>query len=137
MQKITVATTVAAPLAEVWRAYTTPADIERWNAASDDWHCPRASVDLRVGGRFCFRMEARDGSAGFDFEGTYTRVEPCTLMEYEFGGRHARVEFVESADGVTVRIEFDPENEFPLEMQRAGWQSILDHFARHVTARTA
>ncbi len=134
MQTITVETTVAAPLADVWRAYTTPADIVQWNAASSDWHCPRAEVDLREGGAFCFRMEARDGSHGFDFEGTYTHVEPCTRIEYDFGGRHARVTFDETAQGVRVRVEFDPENEFPLEMQRAGWQAILDNFARHVAA---
>lgn len=137
MQKITVETTVAAPIAEVWRAYTTPEDIVEWNAASSDWHCPRATVDLREGGAFCCRMEARDSSEGFDFEGTYTRIEPQRLIEYRFGDRHARVDFEETADGVRVRVVFDPENEFPLEMQRAGWQSILDNFARHVVSRAS
>lgn len=136
MQKITVETTVAAPLAEVWQAYTTPEDIVQWNAASSDWHCPRATVDLRAGGAFCWRMEAKDGSHGFDFEGTYTRIEPLRCLEYDFGDRHARVDFEETADGVRVRVTFDPENEFPLETQRAGWQSILDNFARHVAARS-
>lgn len=133
--KLSVETTVAAPIAEVWRAYTNPEDICRWNAASDDWHTTRAEVDLRTGGAFSSRMEAKDGSEGFDFAGTYTRVEPLRVIEYEFGGRHARVDFTEAADGVRVRVEFEPENEFPVEFQQAGWQAILDNFARHVAAK--
>ncbi len=132
--QVTVETTVAAPLAEVWRAYTTPADIVQWNAASSDWHTTRAEVDLREGGAFSSHMEAKDGSQGFDFAGTYTRVEPERLIEYAFGGRHARVTFTETPDGVRVRVTFDPETSFPIEQQRAGWQAILDHFARHVAA---
>ena len=137
MQKITVETTVSAPLAEVWRAYTTPADIVQWNAASDDWHTTTASVDLREGGAFSSRMEAKDGSEGFDFEGTYSRVEPLRCIEYAFGERHARVNFDETADGVRVRVAFDPETTYPVETQQAGWQAILDHFARHVAARSS
>ena len=132
--QVTVETTVAAPLAEVWRAYVTPADIVQWNAASSDWHTTRAEVDLREGGAFSSRMEAKDGSQGFDFAGTYTRVEPERLIEYAFGGRHARVTFTEMAGGVRVRVTFDPETTFPIEQQRAGWQAILDHFTRHVAA---
>ena len=86
---ITVSTDVAAPLEAVWRAYTTPADIMVWNSASPDWHTPSASVDLREGGRFCSRMEARDGSMGFDFEGVYTRIVPLQRLEYRFGDRQA------------------------------------------------
>jgi uncharacterized protein YndB with AHSA1/START domain len=130
--QIEVHAIVRAPLAAVWRAYTTPEDIVEWNAASDDWHTPRASVDLRPGGRFCWRMEARDGSAGFDFEGTYTTVVPQALIEYAFGGRHARVAFGHEADGVRVQVAFDAEDTHTLERQRAGWQAILDRFARHV-----
>ncbi|MDP1923383.1 MAG: SRPBCC family protein [Thiobacillus sp.] len=133
--KVTVETTVAAPIETVWRAYTTPADIVQWNAASDDWHTTAASVDLREGGAFSSRMEARDGSQGFDFAGTYTRIEPQRLIEYEFGDRTGQVEFDETADGVRVRVSFDPETTFPIEYQRAGWQAILDNFARHVAAR--
>lgn len=133
--KVSVETLVAAPIAEVWRAYTTPADIVQWNAASPDWHTTRAEVDLRDGGAFSSRMEARDGSEGFDFEGVYTRVEPFTLIEYAFGERHARVEFADTADGVRVRVKFDPETTYPVEYQQAGWQAILDNFARHVAAR--
>ena len=133
--KITVSTTVAAPLAEVWRAWTTPADIVQWNAASDDWHTTGASVDLRTGGAFSSRMEAKDGSAGFDFAGTYTAVVPHERIECEFGGRALVVEFVPGATGVTVRETFDAEETHPVEMQRAGWQAILDRFAKYVTAR--
>lgn len=137
MQKITVESTIAAPVETVWRAYTSPADIVQWNAASDDWHCPRAEADLREGGAFRFRMEARDGSQGFDFEGVYTAIEPLHKIEYDFGDRHAQVDFDATAAGVKVRVVFDPENEFPLEMQRAGWQAILDRFAHYVSALRA
>lgn len=133
--KISVETPVKAPLAKVWDAYFTPADIMQWNAASDDWHTPSASVDLRVGGQFVSRMEAKDGSEGFDFGGTYTKVVPQKLVEYEFGGRHATVEFAEAAGGSNVRVSFDAEDENSAEMQRGGWQAILDRFARHVEAK--
>ena len=137
MQKLTVETLVHAPAAEVWRAYTTPADIMKWNAASDDWHTTKSTVDLRVGGAFSSRMEAKDGSFGFDFAGTYTKVEPQRLIEYSFGDRMARVEFLPQDGKVRVRVSFDPETEHPLEMQRGGWQAILDNFARHVERRGA
>ena len=133
--KVTVETLVQAPLTAAWRAYTTPEDIVQWNAASEDWHTTRATVDLRVGGEFLSRMEAKDGNVGFDFEGVYTRVEPETLFEYEFGGRRALIEFAASGTGTLVRVSFDPEDENPVEMQREGWQSILDNFARHVAAK--
>ena len=133
--QITVEATVAAPVSDVWRAYTTPEDIKQWNAASPDWHTTAASVDLREGGAFSSRMEARDGSMGFDFAGTYTRIVPNQLIEYAFGDRSAKVEFIEQDKGVLVRVSFDRENEFPPEQQRQGWQAILDSFARHVQAR--
>ena len=132
--KITVSTLIAAPIAEVWRAYTTPADIQQWNTASADWHTTAAAVDLRVGGTFSSRMEARDGSFGFDFAGEYTRVEPPHRLDYRFGERAATVEFAQAPAGVTVTVTFDAETEHPEEAQRAGWQSILDNFARHVLA---
>ncbi|TAL66216.1 MAG: ATPase [Burkholderiaceae bacterium] len=134
--KITVETIVKAPVADVWTAYTTPADIKQWNTASDDWHTTASTVDLRVGGAFTSRMEAKDGSFGFDFAGTYTRIVPDKLIEYSFGDRAGVVEFVTGANGVTVRVTFDAESENPLEQQRQGWQAILDHFARYVEART-
>ncbi len=134
-QKITVETIVAAPIRQVWRAYTTPADIRQWNAASDDWHTTSATVDLRAGGAFSARMEAKDGSMGFDFAGTYTRIEEPKLIEYSFGDRTARVEFAAGDKGVTVRVTFDAESTHPIEQQRDGWQSILQRFARHVEGR--
>src|SRR5712672_2854438 len=101
--KITVETFVNAPVATVWSAYTTPEDIKRWNTASDDWHTTKSTVDLRVGGVFSSRMEAKDGSVGFDFAGTYTKIVPHALIEYSFGDRAGVVEFVPGASGVTVR----------------------------------
>lgn len=133
--KITVSTLASAPLAEVWRAYTSPEDIKAWNTASPDWHTTAASVDLRVGGQFSSRMEAKDGSFGFDFAGTYTRVEPQALLEYAFGDRTGLVTFAQEAGGVRVTVSFDAETTHPEEQQRAGWQSILDNFARHVQGR--
>lgn len=132
--KITVETTVAAPIEEVWRAYTTPEDITQWNAASADWHTTAATVDLRVGGAFSSRMEAKDGSAGFDFAGTYTNIEKHKLIEYSFGDRAARVEFADSPEGVRVCVTFDSEPTHSIEQQREGWQAILNRFARHVEA---
>jgi uncharacterized protein YndB with AHSA1/START domain len=130
--KITVETVVHAPVSEVWRAYTTPDDIMQWNAASDDWHTTKSSVDLRVGGEFSSRMEAKDGSFGFDFAGTYTSLAPNELIDFSFGDRAATVEFVKGADAVTVRVTFDAETENPVEMQRGGWQAILDNFKKYV-----
>src|SRR3954454_20393464 len=98
--KITVETTVAAPLEEVWRAYTTPEDIKQWNAASPDWHTTAATVDLRVGGAFTSRMEAKNGSMGFDFAGTYTKIVPNSLIEYSFGDRSGQVDFIDGPGGV-------------------------------------
>jgi len=135
--KITVSTVVAAPLKKVWRAYTTPEDIKQWNTASPDWHTTTSSVDLRPGGKFSSRMEAKDGSFGFDFAGEYTKVVPCQLIEYAFGDRAGLVEFNEGTDGVKVTVTFDGEQTHSEEQQRAGWQAILDNFSRHVVAKLA
>ena len=132
---ITVETTVNAPVDRVWRAYTTPDAIVQWNAASADWHTTKASVDLRVGGVFSSRMEAKDGSFGFDFAGTYTSVVPMQLLEYSFGDRAAKVEFSATPDGVNVRVAFDAETTHSIEQQQGGWQAILDNFARHIEGR--
>ena len=126
---------VSAPIEDVWRAYTTPADITQWNFASEDWHCPSASVDLRVGGRFSSRMEAKDGSFGFDFEGEYTNIEPNRLIEYRFGDRTAEVRFAEEPEGVVVSVTFDPEPDNPTDMQQSGWQLTLDNFAAYVALK--
>src|SRR3954462_8247240 len=123
--KIVVSTVVQAPIDEVWRAYTTPEDIKSWNTASPDWHTTSAAVDLRTGGKFSSRMEAKDGSFGFDFAGEYTKVIPNQLIEYAFGGRHATVNFADGPGGVTVTVTFDAEESHSEEQQRSGWQSIL------------
>ncbi|MBL0029868.1 MAG: SRPBCC family protein [Rhodanobacteraceae bacterium] len=135
--KITVSTVVAAPLDVVWAAYTTPDDIKVWNAASPDWHTTASTVDLRPGGKFSSRMEAKDGSFGFDFAGEYTNIVHLELIEYAFGERIGRVEFKEGPDGVTVTVTFDAEQTHSEEQQRGGWQAILDSFARHVSSRLA
>lgn len=133
--KLLVEALVAAPIATVWGAYTNPRDIINWNFASEDWHCPSASVDLRVGGKFISRMAAKDGSFGFDFEGEYTKIEPNRLIEYRFGDRTAEVRFTEKPDGVVVSVSFDPEPDNPTDMQQSGWQSILDNFAAYVSSK--
>jgi len=130
--KITIECWVNAPLEAVWQAWTTPEAIRQWNTASDDWHTTRASVDLRVGGAFSSRMEAKDGSMGFDFAGTYTRVQPPRLIEATLGDRVLLVEFEPGPRGVTVRETFDAEPSHSIEQQRYGWQAILDNFARYV-----
>jgi uncharacterized protein YndB with AHSA1/START domain len=133
--KILIETAVDASAAEAWRAWTTPADIVCWNTASPDWHTTSAELDLRVGGTFTAHMEAKDGSMGFDFSGTYTRIIAPSVLEYVLDdGRAVLVEFVERPGGVTVRETFEAESENDAELQRTGWQAILDNFARHVAA---
>ncbi len=136
-QKITVETTVIAPIDRVWHDYTTPEDIKQWNAASDDWHTTKAVVDLCVGGNFSSRMEAKDGSMGFDFAGTYTTIIDQKLIEYKFGDRTAQVEFHPAPNGVVVRVIFDSEQTHSIEQQQQGWQSILNNFARYVETKKA
>lgn len=133
--KISIETTVRAPVADVWSAWTSPEDIKQWNAASDDWHTVSSTVDLREGGAFSSRMEAKDGSMGFDFAGTYTKIVPYKLIECAFGDRSLQVEFIEIPGGVTVRETFDAEDTHSIEQQRDGWQAILDKFAHHVENR--
>lgn len=132
-QTITIEAMVAAPPARAWQAFTTPDDITKWNFASDDWCCPGAEVDLRVGGRYAARMEAKDGSFGFDFEGVYEDVDPQKAVTLLLGdGRRARTTFDPVDGGTRVQTTFDPENTNPLEMQRHGWQQILNNFKAHV-----
>ena len=137
LSKITVETQITAPLARVWSCYTTPADIVQWNAASDDWHTTKADVDLRVGGTFSSRMEAKDGSFGFDFAGVYTQIDEQKRIAYQFGDRMAEIEFHPMPQGVVVRVTFDPETIHPVEQQQDGWQSILNNFKRYVEAQSA
>ena len=134
--KITVETVVAASLSKVWDAWTTPVDIKQWNAASDDWHTTASTVDLREGGTFSSRMEAKDGSFGFDFAGTYTRVVPHKIIEFTMGDdRAVAIEFEEREGAVRVKETFDAEGQHSLEQQRQGWQAILDNFRRHVESK--
>jgi uncharacterized protein YndB with AHSA1/START domain len=132
MKPITVSTTVEAPVQTAWDVYTSPEHITQWNFASDDWHCPSATQDLRVGGKFSSRMAAKDGSFAFDFEGEYTNVEPHKSLAYRFGDRQAKVLFEAVTPNQTkLTVTFDPETENPEEMQRAGWQAILDNYKKH------
>jgi uncharacterized protein YndB with AHSA1/START domain len=135
--KITVSTVVKAPIAEVWRAYTSPEDIKIWNTASPDWHTTASTVDLRVGGKFSSRMEAKDGSFGFDFAGEYTKVVPNKCIEYTFGARLGTVDFACGPTGTAVTVTCDGEDTHSEEQQRAGWQAILDNFSRYVSSRSS
>jgi uncharacterized protein YndB with AHSA1/START domain len=131
--KITVQVLVDAPLEKAWDYWTSPNHITRWNAASDDWHTPRATNDMRVGGSLSFRMEARDKSAGFDFGGTYTLVSPRERLHFVLGdGRHVDVRFLPEGNKVRVVEEFETETTNSAELQRKGWQAILDNFKKHV-----
>ncbi|WP_316819634.1 SRPBCC family protein [Pedobacter gandavensis] len=135
---ITVAATVNAPIDIIWKAWTNPSDIKKWNAASEDWHTTKAENDLRPGGAFSSRMEAKDGSFGFDFGGIYDDVSPYELITYTLGdGRKVKITFEKNTDGVTITESFDAENTNPVEMQRAGWQAIMNNFKKHVEASNA
>lgn len=136
--KITISTHVKSNIGKTWKSWNTPEDIVRWNAASDDWHTPRSTVDLREGGKFCSRMEAKDGSFGFDFEGTYTKVIQDRQIEYVMGdGRAVVIVFTEVDGGVRIDQTFDAEDENSSAQQREGWQSILNNFARFVEGRNS
>lgn len=128
-QSITIDTTVNAPVDKVWEIWNKPEHITQWNSASPDWHTPSAENDLRVGGQLKSRMEARDGSMGFDFAGTYTEVEQNKKLAYTLGdGRKVEVVFTPVEGGTHVKETFDAENQNSLDMQRMGWQAILDSF---------
>jgi uncharacterized protein YndB with AHSA1/START domain len=130
--RITVSSLVNKPIAHVWTCWTEPAHIVQWNAASDDWHCPRASNDLRTGGAFSSTMAARDGSFSFDFEGVYDDVQLHKRIAYTMAdGRTCEIRFAEENGGTRVVESFDAETENSVEMQRGGWQAILDRFKAH------
>ena len=134
-EAIAVQTVVNAPIARVWECWNKPEHITGWAFASDDWEAPSAENDLRAGGRFKTAMAANDKSAGFDFTGTYTAVQEHRLIEYDIDdGRHVKVEFAESPQGVQVTETFEPENTYPKEVQRSGWQAILDNFKKYAEA---
>lgn len=128
----TVTTIVSDTLEQVWDKWTNPQHIIHWNFASDDWCCPSASNDLVVGGKFNTRMESKDGTMGFDFEGIYTAIEHYKRIEYVLADeRTISVRFEEIAEGIQVTEIVDPEHENPLEMQQAGWQTILTNFKKY------
>jgi uncharacterized protein YndB with AHSA1/START domain len=130
--KITVEATVNAPVDKVWQYWSSPEHITRWNHASDDWHSPRAENDLRKGGKFSSRMEAKDGSFGFDFGGVYDEVKPNELIEYTMGdGRKVQVLFSGQGNQTRVQETFDAEETHSVDMQRGGWQAILDNFKKY------
>lgn len=135
MQSVTISTIINAPIDEVWARWTQPEHVTQWTFASDDWESPTASNDLRVGGAFTTRMQAKDGSFGFDFGGTYTAVEEPTHIAYDMAdGRHVDVCFELVDGGVRVTETFDLETENSADMQRAGWQAILENFKKYVEA---
>ena len=130
--KITVEATIAADRNKVWDYYTNPEHITKWNFASDDWQCPRAENDMRVGGKYSSRMEAKDGSWGFDFEAVYDEVLDNERFIYTIAdGRKVNVNFESLGDKTKVTVVFETENQNPIEMQKGGWQAILDSFKKY------
>lgn len=129
---VTVEATVHAPVEKVWKFWTEPKHITKWNSASDDWHTPFAENDLKVGGKFLSRMEAKDGSFGFEFGGVYDEVELNERISYTLGdGRKVGITFISQENETKVIETFEAENTHPIEMQKAGWQAILDHFKKY------
>lgn len=132
-REISVKTIVKRPIVQVWEKWTLPEHIMKWNNASEDWYTPSAENDLRVGGTFTYRMAAKDGSYSFDFGGIYDEVILNRKIAYTLGdGRKVVVEFIEEMDGVMIAETFQAEETFSLEMQRTGWQAILDNFRNYV-----
>ncbi|MGZ8538720.1 MAG: SRPBCC family protein, partial [Flavisolibacter sp.] len=129
---ITVETTVNAPIEKVWTSWTEPAHITQWCQALDDWHAPYADNDVKANGKFKTTMAAKDGSFSFDFEGVYSKVDKHKLIEYEMGdGRKVSVEFKDLGNSTQITETFDPEDTNPIEMQRGGWQAILNSFRKY------
>ena len=129
---ITVDVTVNAPAEKVWEYFTKPEHIIKWNNASEDWHTPKAENDLREGGSFIYRMEAKNGSFGFDFGGTYNAIDKNKCIEYTLGdGRKVKIEFDCTGNTTQVTQNFEAENTHPVEMQKQGWQNILNNFRRY------
>jgi uncharacterized protein YndB with AHSA1/START domain len=133
---LTVETTVNAPIQKVWDYWTKPEYITKWNAASDDWHTPWAENELKVGGKFKARMEARDGSFGFDFEGTYNDVQDQKYLEYTIAdGRKVQVSFSSQAEATKVVETFEAEDTHSIEMQKEGWQAIMNNFMKYAESK--
>lgn len=133
--EITVKTTVNASVEKVWDYYNNPEHITKWNFADPSWYCPNAENDMRVGGKYRARMEAKDGSFGFDFEAIYSEIIDGKQFTYGFGDRTANVKFLPVSNQTEVIVTFDAENENPIEMQRAGWQSILNNFKNYTETK--
>ncbi|MBE8725585.1 SRPBCC family protein [Flavobacterium hungaricum] len=130
---ITVQNKIIASKEKVWEFWNTPEHITKWSFASPDWHTPYAELDLREGGKFKSTMAAKDGSMSFDFEGEFTLVEENKALQYVMAdGRKVEISFIEMPDGTEIIESFDPETQNPIEMQRAGWQAILDNFKKYV-----
>lgn len=135
---ITVQSMINAPVEKVWALWTDPTHITKWAAPSDDWHTTRAENDLRTGGKFLSRMEAKDGSFGFDFAGVYDEVTTNQLIDYTLGdGRKVTITFSSEGDTTKIVQTFDPESENPVEMQQGGWQAILDNFKKYAEDSTS
>ncbi|PWU04303.1 MAG: activator of HSP90 ATPase [Bacteroidetes bacterium] len=131
-EKITIDATVHANQQKAWDYYTKPEHITHWNFAADSWQCPRASNDMRVGGKYSARMEAKDGSFGFDFEAIYDKIVPGESFTYTMpDGRVVDVKFEGKGNDTDVEVTFDPETQNPIEMQRGGWQAILDNYKKY------
>ena len=132
-QKIIVKATVDASTEKVWQHWNEPKHITQWNSASDDWHTTHAENDLRVGGKFLSRMEAKDGSFGFDFEGVYAEIIPLKKIKYTLeDGREVETIFTENGEMTAILTKFDAENENPIETQKGGWQAILNNFKQYI-----
>ncbi|HZV69582.1 MAG TPA: SRPBCC family protein [Saprospiraceae bacterium] len=133
---ITIKANINAPVETIWKAWTTPEDIMQWNSASDDWHTPHAENDLKPGGKFMSRMAAKDGSMAFDFGGTYDDVKTDELISYTMDdGRHVEITFEDYNTNVLVTVKFEAEDVNSLELQRMGWQAILDNFKKYVESK--
>lgn len=133
---LTVSVIINAPVDKVWAAYNTPEDIQQWNQASEDWHCPASENDLRTGGRFKNTMAAKDGSFSFDFSGTYTDVTPHTFIAYTMDDdRKATVKFEAEGETTVVTTTFEPEGTNPTDMQQQGWQAILNSFKNYAESK--
>jgi uncharacterized protein YndB with AHSA1/START domain len=132
IDRITITANILAGRQKVWDFYTKPEHITKWNFADPSWHCPTASNDFKIGGQYLARMEAKDGSFGFDFDATYIEINRGKSFSYEFGGRFATVMFKEVNELTEVTISFEPETENSIELQRDGWQAILENFKKYV-----
>ncbi len=135
-EKITIGTTIGRPIEVVWTYYNQPKHIVNWNFASEDWHCPKAEIDLKVNGKMKSRMEAKDGSFGFDFEATYNAISEFKKIVYTIeDGRTVNIDFKDENGKTKITVVFEAENMNPIDMQRDGWQAILNNFKAYVESK--